>query len=291
MKSEVKKLDSSKVEINIELTSETVKNKFDEVFQKIGKEAKVPGFRPGNAPRDLIEKNFSQIAHEQVLKELIPEAYDEAVKKGTLDVIDMPDISEVKLDRNSLSFKATVEVSPEIKLKEYKGVKINYKRVEVTGDDVKRHIDALKESRKAEAADDNLAKAIGYPSLAELEKVLQMQAFIQKENQQRTKIENELIETITKDIEFKVPGSLVERQLQELLRHTKVDMAMKGMPREKIEEQEKEMEKNLRPEAEKQVRIYLVLSAIAKKENIPVDDHMPRKVLELLFKEANWQVS
>lgn len=291
MKSEVKKLDSSKVEINIELTSETVKNKFDEVFQKIGKEAKVPGFRPGNAPRDLIEKNFSQIAHEQVLKELIPEAYDEAVKKGTLDVIDMPDISEVKLDRNSLSFKATVEVSPEIKLKEYKGVKINYKRVEVTGDDVKRHIDALKESRKAEAADDNLAKAIGYPSLAELEKVLQMQAFIQKENQQRTKIENELIETITKDIEFKVPGSLVERQLQELLRHTKVDLAMKGMPREKIEEQEKEMEKNLRPEAEKQVRIYLVLSAIAKKENIPVDDHMPRKVLELLFKEANWQVS
>jgi FKBP-type peptidyl-prolyl cis-trans isomerase (trigger factor) len=45
------------------------------------------------------------------------------------------------------------------------------------------------------------------------------------------------------------------------------------------------------PEAEKQVRVYLVLSEIAKKENIPLDDHMPRRVMEFLLKEAEWQES
>ncbi|MFH1355282.1 MAG: trigger factor family protein, partial [Candidatus Omnitrophota bacterium] len=64
MKTEVKKIDSTKREINVEVSGETVKNKFEDVFKKIGKEAKVPGFRPGNAPRDILEKHYSANAHE-----------------------------------------------------------------------------------------------------------------------------------------------------------------------------------------------------------------------------------
>ncbi len=291
MKTEVKKLDNSKVEINIEVTGDVVKNKFEGVFKKITAEAKVPGFRPGNAPRDIIEKNFSTHAHEQVLKELIPETYDEAVKKDAFDVIDYPEISQVKLDRNSLTFKATVEIRPEIKLKNYKGIKVSYKKIQVTSADLKRNIDSLKESRKADSLDDNFAKGLGYPNLPELEKALERQVFLQKENQQRQKIENEIIDKIAKDTDFKVPQSLLKRQAQDMLRHAKVDLSLKGVPAEKIEEQENELLKNLEPEAEIQVRIYLVLSEIAKKENIPLDDHMPQKVLEFLYREADWQVS
>lgn len=289
MKTEVKKLDASKVEISVEVVGDIVKNKFEDVFKKIAAEAKVPGFRPGNAPRDILEKNFAKIAHEQVLKELIPQTYEEAIKKESIEVIDMPDISDVKLDREALSYKAAVEISPEIKLKNYKGIQVNYKKIEITADELKRNLDSLKESRKIENLDDNFAKGLGYPNLAELEKAIERQIFLQKENQQRQKIENEIIESITNGLDFKVPQSLVNRQLQELIRHAKVDLAMKGFPREKIDEQEKEMAKNLEPEARVQVRIYLVLSEIAKKENIPLDDHMPRKVIEFLFREAQWK--
>ena len=104
MKTAVKKLDSGKHEISIEIGGEVVKNKFDEVFKAIAKEAKVPGFRPGNAPRDILEKNFSAAAHEQVLKELIPDLYNQAIEKEKFDAIDLPEISEVKLDRSSISF-------------------------------------------------------------------------------------------------------------------------------------------------------------------------------------------
>ena len=290
MKTEVKKIDSNIRELNIEISGDVVKNKFEDVFKRISGEAKIPGFRPGHAPRDILEKNYAGVAHEQVLKELVPDIYNEAINKEGLDVIELPEISEVKLDRQSLSFKAKVEVSPEIDVKDYKGIKIDYKTVTVTADEVKRAIDSLKESRKLDKADEALAKSVGYPSLAELEKVLDKQIFIQKENAERQKIESEIIEGLIKKVDFKLPQGLIKRQLEDMLRQAKVDLALKGVAREKIEEQDELMRKELEPEAQKQVKIYLILSAIAKKENITLDDHMPRKVMEFLFREADWKV-
>ncbi|HTY46030.1 MAG TPA: trigger factor [Patescibacteria group bacterium] len=289
MKTEVTKIDSTKRQISIEVSGDIVKEKFTQVYEKIGKDAKVPGFRPGHAPRDMLEKNYSEHAHEMVLRELIPDIYNQAVGKEGLDVIDLPDISEVKLDGNVLSFKATVEVTPEIKLGNYKGLKLDYKRIEVAPDELKRSVDSLKEARKADALDDSFAKSLGYPDTAELEKTMERQLFLQKEHAQRQKIEGQIVENLISGLDFKIPHSLVERQLQDLLRQAKMDMALKGMPREKIDEQEKELTAHLEPEAKKQVKIYLTLAEIAKKEHIPVDDHMPRKVMEFLLKEAKWE--
>ncbi len=290
MKIEVKKIDNNTRELNITVAPDVVKGKFEDVFKRIAAEAKVPGFRQGHAPRDILEKNYAQTAHEQVLKELIPDIYNEAVNKEGLDIIELPEISEVKLDRASLSFKAKVEISPEIAVKDYKGIKIAYKPVSVAADEIKRAIDSIKESRKIDKADDTLARSLGYPGLAELEKVMEKQLFIQKENAQRQKIESDVIEGLIKSLDFKLPQSLVKRQLEDMLRQSKVDLALKGVERQKIEEQDALMRQTLEPEAEKQVRIYLVLAAIAKKENIALDDHMPARVMEYLLREANWKV-
>ena len=291
MKTEVKKLDSTKCEINVEVSGELVKNKFQEVFAQIAKEAKVPGFRPGKAPRDVLEKHYASSVHEQVLKELVPDVYNQAIAAEKLDVIELPQITEVKLDRVSLSFKATVEVTPEIAVKNYKQQLIKYKLVSVSSDEVKRQIDAVKESRKVETLDDQFSRSLGYPNLNEFQKAVERQIFITKENQERQRIENELIENITKGLEFKLPAALVERQTLDMLRQTKIDLAMKGLPRDKIDEQEKMLLEGIRPEAAKQVKVYLILSQIAKKENIAIDDHMPVKVMEFLLREANWQLA
>ena len=289
MKTAIKKLDNAKREIHIEVSGERVQNKFEEVFAKISKEAKVPGFRPGHAPRDILEKHYGAAVHEQVLKELVPDVYHEAIQKEALDVIEYPEIADVKLDRQNLSFKATVEISPEIALKDYRKIRLGFKSIRVAPDEVKRSMDSLKESRKIEGIDEALARSLCYPSLAELESALEKQIFLQKASEERQRIENELIESVMKGLDFKVPASLVTRQLQDLLRQSKVNLAMKGVPREKIEEQEAALSKELMPTAEKQVRVYLVLAAIAKKENFPLDDHMPRRVVEFLLKEADWQ--
>lgn len=290
MKIEVKKLDDVICQINVEVNGEQVKNKFEEVFSQIAKESKVPGFRPGKAPRDVLEKHYAAVVHEQVLKELVPDVYNQAISAEKLDVIELPQITDVKLDRSSLSFKAVVEITPEIAIKNYKNQKINFKTVSVSNDEIKRHIDSVKESRKAEVLDDKFSRSLGYPNLAELEKAVERQIFLNKENQERTRIENELIDNLMKGLEFKLPQGLVERQTQDMLRQSKIDLAMKGVPRDKIDEQDKLLLEHISPEAKKQVKVYLVLSQIAKKENIPVDDHMPAKVMEFLLREADWQV-
>lgn len=291
MKTEVKKLDGRTREISIEVSGEVIRNKFEDVFSRIGKEAKVKGFRPGHVPRDILEKNYSSQAHEFVIKELVPDLYNQAITKEKLDVIELPNIFDVKLSRENLSFKATVELSPEVEVKSYKGIRVGYKKITVSPDEIKRNIDSLKEKRKTENIDDNFAKGLGYPNLPELEKAIEMQLFFQKENQQRQKIENELIEDITKDLNFKPPQSLVNRQLQDLLRQAKIDLTLKGVEAEKIREHEGTLSKELEPQARQQVKVYLVLAEIAKKENIPLDEHMSEKVIELLLREANWQES
>ncbi|MDD5561085.1 MAG: trigger factor [Candidatus Omnitrophica bacterium] len=289
MKTEVKKLDSTKYELNVAVSGELVKNKFDLVFSQVAKEAKVPGFRPGKAPRDVLEKHYSSSIRQQVLKELVPDVYNQAVTAEKLDVIELPQISDVKLDNNNLSFKAVVEVTPEIAIKDYKKQKINYKIVSVSADEVKKQIDSVKQSRKAEVLDDKFCRSLGYPSLAEFEKAVERQIFISKENQERQRIENEFIADLLKGLEFKLPESLVARQTEDMLRQAKLDLAMKGIPRDKIEEQEKMILEGIEPQAKKQVKVYLVLAQIAKKEGIAVDDHMPAKVMEFLLSHADWQ--
>ncbi|MBU0548055.1 MAG: hypothetical protein KJ710_04830 [Candidatus Omnitrophica bacterium] len=289
MKTEVKKLDSIKCELSVAVSGELVKNKFEEVFSQIAKEAKVPGFRPGKAPRDVLEKHYAASVHEQVLKELVPDVYNQAITAEKLDVIELPQIADVKLDRNNLSFKAVVEVTPEIAIKDYKKQKINYKVTTVTADEIKKQIDSVKQSRKTETLDDKFSRSLGYPNLAEFEKAVERQIFITKENQERQRIENELIDNLLKDLEFKLPESLVSRQAQDMLRQTKLDLAMKGIPRDKIEEEEKVILEGIQPQAKKQVKVYLVLAQIARKEGIPIDEHMLAKVMEFLLREADWQ--
>lgn len=289
MKTEIKKLDGTKRELSVAVSGELIKNKFEDVFAQIAKEAKVPGFRPGKAPRDVLEKHYAGAVHEQVLKELVPDLYNQAIAVEKLDVIELPQISDVKLDRANLSFKAVVEVTPELEVKNYKNQKINFKKVVVTADEIKKQIDSVKEARKAETLDDKFSRSLGYPSLADLEKAVERQLYITKENQERQRIENELIENLMQGLEFKLPQGLLNRQIQDMLRQTKLDLAMKGLPRDKIEEQEKLLLEGIEPEAKKQVKVYLVLAEIAREENITIDDHMPAKVMEFLLKEANWQ--
>lgn len=291
MKIEVKKIDNARRELNIEVSGDLVKNKFDEVFKRIARDAKVKGFRPGHLPREVLEKNFSSQAHETVLRELLPEVYSQAVKDEGLDVIDLPGISDVKLDRANFSFKATVDVTPQINLKDYKGLRIDYKKVEVSPDEVKRSIDSLKESRKADTLDDKFARGLGYPGLADFEKAIERQLALQQENQQHQKIEAKVIEDITSGLEFKLPQAMVNRQLEDLLRQAKLDLALKGMQAKDIEERQAKLRSDLEPQAKKQVRLYMVMAEIAKRENIPLDDNMPRRVVEFLLREADWNIT
>jgi len=288
MKVVVNKKDSLKRELEIEVPQDRVKGAFDTVYEQIKKEAKIPGFRPGTAPRNILEKHHSKLAHEEVIRQLLPETYQEALKKENLDVISLPEVTEVNLDSNSLRYKATVEIRPEIEIKNYKKIKIKKKSNEVDDQDLEKALENIKKARKIDSINEEFAHGLGYGSLDEFKNSLKRQLTAQKETDNRAQLEREIIDYLLKNSKFNVPQSLVDKRFHELQHDLKDYFSKSNLPKDELEKQEKEFEPKLKEQADEQVKVFLVLDEIAKREGIEQDDQMPNKVIEFLFKNADW---
>ncbi|OGX11358.1 MAG: hypothetical protein A2Y42_03590 [Omnitrophica WOR_2 bacterium GWB2_45_9] len=288
MKVEAKKLDASKVQLDIEVPQETVKKKFEEVYEKVGKEARIPGFRPGKAPKDILEKHHGRLIQDEVIKGLIPEAYRGSIEREKIDVVEMPEISQVKLESNILSFRAVVEVKPQIEIKDYKNIKLKYKKIAVGPQEIDKSLDSFKESHKISALDDKFAKGLGYKTLADMRASIERRLLTQKEDELRRQLQEDLLKQILDKARFRVPPSLIAQRLEELVKDAKVQLAIRQVPREQIASHDDKLRKELLPEAETQVKTFLVLEEIAKKENITDAEHLTQRTIEFLLSEANW---
>ena len=288
MKVESKKLDAGKVQLDIEVSPEIVKKKFEEVFEKVGKDARIPGFRPGKAPRDILEKHHGRLIQDEVIKDLIPEAYRSSIEKEKIDVVEMPEISQVKLESNILFFRAVVEIKPQIEIKDYKNIKLKYKKMVVGSQDIDKSLDGLKESHKVSSLDDKFAKGLGYKTLADMRSSIERRLLTQKEDEVRRQLQEDLLKQILDKARFRVPSSLIAQRLEELVKDAKVQLALRQVPREQIASHDEKLRKELLPEAEVQVKTFLVLEAIAKKENITDAEHLIQRTIEFLLSEADW---
>jgi FKBP-type peptidyl-prolyl cis-trans isomerase (trigger factor) len=290
MKTQVKKIDQHKRELTVEVEGDIISKKFDQVYHRLNKQAKVPGFRSGNIPRDILEKQFSNVAHQEILKELLPGIYEQALKDSKLEPVSLPQISQINLEKNSLSFKANLEVKPKIDLKNYKHIPFEYKPIEVNQEEVAGALDRLRQNY-AQMSDDDFAHSLGYPDLVTLTQALEKQIYLEKTKTQQINLENSIIEELLKQVNFQVPSSLINQQLDSLVKRAELDLVLRGMSKEDIEKQTPELRKNLQPQAEKQVRIFLVLEEVARRENVPRDEKMTKAVVEFLLRGLDWKTT
>jgi FKBP-type peptidyl-prolyl cis-trans isomerase (trigger factor) len=288
MKVTTKKSKENKVTIDIEVPQDIVKKKFDEVYEQINKEAKIPGFRAGKVPRPVLEQHHAKLAREEVLKSLIPETYQESVKNENIDVIDMPEISEVKLESDVLSYKAEVEIKPQINIKQYKGLKIKKNEIKVEPSDVEDYLKQVKQGRSPDVSDEKLARSLGYKTKEEFMDCLTKQLFLKKENEERARLEKELINQLLSNASFAVPKVLVDKRIHELEHQAAHQMENYGIPEDKIKERLQEFKPKFKTEAEEQVKIFLILEEVGKLEKIKADDQLINRTIELVFAEAEW---
>ncbi len=147
MKKKIKHIEECRKAFEIEVPSTEVKKRLDECYQKLSKTAAVPGFRAGKAPRDLLEKHYGERATQEVVEELIANSYQQALEESDFIPLGMPQITDIKLDEAKiLSFNAEFNIRPKIELKNYKGLKLNKKKIEVKEEDIEKSIKALQES-------------------------------------------------------------------------------------------------------------------------------------------------
>lgn len=133
-------------EIHIEVPAERVSHAFKEVVQAYAQVAKVPGFRPGKAPKDLIRRRFQKEIATEVKERLIPAAYQEAVQKEKLETIAVLDVKEKELtEAQPFAFSITLDVQPAFDLPAYRGLAVEGQPVKVEDSDVEDVLQNIRE--------------------------------------------------------------------------------------------------------------------------------------------------
>jgi trigger factor len=131
--------------VRVELDAAAVDAAYDAIIKDFQKQAVLPGFRPGKAPRDMVVKKYAADIKSEAKRKLIGENYKKAIEEQKLQVIGYPDIEEVQFERGQpLQFTATVETSPEFQLPEYKGLPAVLDPKTVTDADLERALELLR---------------------------------------------------------------------------------------------------------------------------------------------------
>jgi trigger factor len=144
--------------VRVELDAQAVDAAFESMTKDFQKQANLPGFRPGKAPKEMVVRKYEKDIQDEVKRKLIGESYKKAIEDKKLDVLGYPDIEEIQFGRGqALQFAATIETEPEFQLPEYKGLPVKRDGKTVTDEDVERALNLLREQQvKFEKADREL---------------------------------------------------------------------------------------------------------------------------------------
>lgn len=147
MKTEVEPLEGNKVRLSVEVDAGEFDQAVDAAFRSLAKEVNLPGFRPGKAPRRVLQARLGEnIGREEALRQALPEYYSRALRETEVDAIAPPEI-DVKSGQEGggpLSFDAVVEVRPTVAIPGYDGLRVTIPSPEVTDEDVQAHLDRLR---------------------------------------------------------------------------------------------------------------------------------------------------
>ncbi|HIE65455.1 MAG: trigger factor [Nitrospira sp.] len=148
MKVEVEEITSVKKILKIEIPQEVVASEFAQAYSKLKKTVKIPGFRPGKVPLALVEKKFGAAVEEDVLRKLVPDYYQKAIKELDISPVEFPSFDKIEAKKNApLHFTATVEVRPVVHLSDYKGLILPRKKINVADEDVMKTLERIQEEQ------------------------------------------------------------------------------------------------------------------------------------------------
>jgi len=137
---------TNRFEIGFSVDKETFDKAVSDVFNKKKGSITVPGFRRGKAPRHIVEQMYGKgVFYEDAVNEVMPAAYEAAIKEAELDVVGQPEIDIEKIDENGAAFKAVVYVKPEVKIEGYLGIEAEKETVKVTDEEVDAEVKRVQE--------------------------------------------------------------------------------------------------------------------------------------------------
>ena len=154
------KTEKSVYTLEFSVDKDTFEKAVSNAYRKQVGKISVPGFRKGKAPRNVIEKMYGKgFFYEDAINEVLPDAFDAALKESALDMVGQPEFDVVSIDENGVVLSAKVAVKPEVVVKNYVGIEAEKKVADVTDEEIEREINMIRErnSREIEGTEETVS--------------------------------------------------------------------------------------------------------------------------------------
>ena len=178
--------------LTIEVEPDEIKHELDRAFNELKRGVVLKGFRPGHAPRNLLERFFGEQVRGEVIQKLVKEYTDKALEEHNLKPVAAPEIVTEQTDLQkdlSLKFSATFDLRPKIEVKDYEGLKVPESKVEVSDNEVEEAIERFRERQATlKKIEDRTVVEDGDYALASVE------AFVDGKPLSSTRPEDRLVE-------------------------------------------------------------------------------------------------
>lgn len=147
MKTNVEAISPVKKKIIVEVDSTEVDNLIQAAYKKVGKKAKIPGFRPGKAPKKILERYFGDQMYEDVIRDIISATFPKALQESDMFPLGTPLLEKNPLKPGeTFTYSAVMEVRPEIQLKDYLGVEIEKEESVISDEKVRERLEQIRKA-------------------------------------------------------------------------------------------------------------------------------------------------
>src|ERR1700704_428696 len=147
VKAVVEPLEGNKVKLSVEVDESEFEKDIDAAFRRIAREVRLPGFRPGKAPRRILEAKLGKdVGREEALREALPTYYYQAVKENEVDAIAAPELEiTAGKEEGPVAFDAVVEVRPSVSVPGYASLRVEIPKPEATDEEIDAQIERLRQ--------------------------------------------------------------------------------------------------------------------------------------------------
>ena len=147
MKYKIRQSGKTQKAIEFHISRDVVAGELSRIYGEISKNAALPGFRSGKAPIELIRKRYKKEAEEEAVKNLMGDSFGKALEESKISMLGFPEISDLEFsEEKGMSYKAVLNLKPEVKLKNYKGLNLKRMKKEIGESDVEEQIRKIREA-------------------------------------------------------------------------------------------------------------------------------------------------
>ena len=255
------------------------------VVHDILREAVLPGFRKGKAPRGLVEQRHADAIKEETVRRATRHVFERVQQEHGLKPVGSFEVSKLEFhEATGLELEARVEVEPEFRLADYRGVPVTKGDAAVAPADVDKALAQLQESmaelvpaaegqpkeKRVPALDQAFAKDVGFETLEQLRAHVEAKVREQRAAQVEQALEQAVCDELLKRHTFEVPPGLVERQRERLTQDFQVRLMLAGVPEEQVNERLAHYTEQLKTNAVRQVKLSFILDRIAEQEQVGI---------------------